>query len=162
MGVIKTWLPAAVALGGCAVLTLLDASNFFFVFPRLPFGLLLVLALLFPGEWASLRARSRMLPIGLAMLWMVALPWIPTSHTKSFFLTAWSLDPGMSVESVRARMEPFLEVGVEYDWPPDEAWAYPAAGPGTLVFLSSVEGGQVCQVFYDSRGVTGVEADYVD
>jgi len=88
--------------------------------------------------------------------------WLPTSHTKSFFLAAGSLRPGMSIEVVRERMEPFLELGVEHHWRPDEVQWYPAPGPGGLVFLSSVEGGQVCEVCFDSSGVTRVIADYVD
>ncbi|HEX6884009.1 MAG TPA: hypothetical protein VF530_11555 [Planctomycetota bacterium] len=157
----RAWLPCLFALAGCAGLTWLDAHSFFFVFPRLPFALALLLPLV-PLRWDGLRKPRRLVPLALASLWMVALPFVPTGESKRFALTIATLERGMTPDEVRARMEPFLEIGREHHWSADEAWAYPAPGPEVLVFLSSRASGQVCQVFLGSEGVTRVEWEYVD
>jgi hypothetical protein len=92
---------------------------------------------------------------------MLALPWIPTSEDKAFFLAAESLERGMSVEAVRARMEPFTELGVEYS-PPNMAHDYPGVRHGALVFLATPDSDQYCEVYFGPDGLTRVSAEYVD
>jgi hypothetical protein len=77
----RAWLPSLFALAGCAGLTWLDAHSFFFVFPRLPFALALLLPLV-PLHWDGLRQARRVVPLLLASLWMVALPFVPTGESK--------------------------------------------------------------------------------
>ncbi len=157
----RPWIPALYALAGGAALTWLDSECFFFVLPPLPVAIMFLLPLV-PRERGWLRKRRSTVPLVMASLWMLVLPLLPTGFTKGFFLTAAKIEPGMTATEVRAHMEPYLEIGREYDWPAEEAWAWPAAGPVRLVFLSSVESGQVCEVFLDGDNVARVVAEYVD
>lgn len=156
----RTWTPALYALAGCAVLTWLDSGCFFFVFPRPLFAIVLLLPLV-PRKRGSSGKRPTV-PLTLSGLWMLALPFLPTGATKGFFLAAERIERGMTATEVRARMDAYLEIPSEYDWPADEVWAWPAARHGVLVFLSSLESGQVCEVFMDEGRVTRVVAEYAD
>ncbi|MEQ1893553.1 MAG: hypothetical protein ABL998_13500 [Planctomycetota bacterium] len=156
----RTLIPALYALVGCAALTWLDSVCFFFVFPRLL--VVLFLLPLVPRKRASLGNPWATVPFALAAFWMLVLPYMSTGLTKGFFLAAGGIESGMTAAEVRARMDPYLEVPREYDWPVEEAWAWPAPGPDLLVFLSSLESGQTCEVFLDGDRVTRVVAEYVD
>ena len=157
----RTWIPGLLAAAGCAALTWLDSRGFFLLLPLLPFALALLLPLV-PLRWEGFRQPWRMVPLALAGAWMLLLPHLPTGEAKRFFLTAEGLERGLSADEVRARMEPFLEIGREHHWSADEALVYPAPGPEVLVFLSSRRTGQVCQVFLGPHGLTRVELEYID
>jgi hypothetical protein len=158
----KAWLPTLLAVCGCAVFTWQDANGLWFLLPRLPFAFVLILVLV-PWRSSERREPRRVIPLLLTVVWMLALPWIPTSEDKAFFLAAESLERGMSVEAVRARMKPFLELGVDYTPPPGMADDYPGVGQEVHVFLTlSGPGDQYCEVFFGPDGLTRVSADYTD
>jgi len=88
------------------VITALDSSVFYAVFPYRSFvmGALIVLLLFLPGK--NWRLKLGLLLILVA--WFSVLPRVSWHEETNFFINAGTLRKGMSAEQARSRMRPFL------------------------------------------------------
>jgi hypothetical protein len=88
------------------VITALDSSVFYAVFPYRQFvlGALVVLLIFLPG-------RNWRLKLGLLLIllvWFSLLPRVSWHERTNFFINAGTIRTGMTAEQARARMKPFL------------------------------------------------------
>lgn len=92
----------AAAAGGAAVATILDFLGFFNSIPFLPAGASIV-ALAVVGFFAS-SSLGRGLVVVFAVAWALVLPHVRWNPVKAFYLDCGTVEAGMSIGEVRARM----------------------------------------------------------
>lgn len=105
--------------------------------------------------WPLLRGKPSRVIAATSLIWMLAvLPQVRWNHAKSFYVDARRLARGMTVDEVRAIMDPHMELGVDELSPEERSWVGATPDPrDELVFLHCAIGWtDHCEVVLDERG----------
>lgn len=88
------------------------------------------------------KARSYAILLTIFTVWMTALPYIPWTQTKAFFLDCKRIHIGMSSREVESLMSPYLEIENSYN--------------GRL-FKPYEYGGDICLIWVQDNRVTNIK-----
>jgi len=147
-----TWAMAAYSLAFVAGVSWLDATCFFEIaYPLRWFAAALYLGL----AWPIVGSTASRAIVTASLLWMLAmLPDTRWNHAKSFYVDARRLARGMTVDEVRAIMDPHMELGVDEFTPEELSWIVDApTSSDRLIFLHCALGWtDHCEVRLDARG----------
>jgi hypothetical protein len=105
--------------------------------------------------WPLLRNMPGRRIAASSLIWMlVVLPQVRWNHAKSFYVDALRLARGMTVDEVRAIMDPHMELGVDELSPEESSWVGEIPDPReALVFFHCAIGWtDHCKVRLDAAG----------
>jgi hypothetical protein len=146
------WILGVLSLVFVAGASWLDSTCFF----ELAYPLRWFIGAIYLGiAWPLLRSKPSRVIAAISLLWMLAvLPQLRWNHAKSFYVDARRLARGMTMDEVRAIMDPHMELGVDELSPEERSWVGEAPDPqDALVFLHCALGWtDHCEVLFDSQG----------
>lgn len=142
-------------ISSLALLTWLDASNFFLYLPRwlLYLGACALIFPLVPGKFWQIKLGLT----SLLLVWLLLLPSVRWNTLKSFYLDCANIQRGMTLVAARQVMAPYVEV----ERPMDTYTAYmpgvdetPEEHNSRLIFIpAGTDSADWCVVYPDNGQV---------